>query len=114
MTPEWRCPLNRGFPKESLHKWDRTGCFSLHVATLNSAKMIFYVKINFVRHQHDTERTKTERGRSRRRLFRPFGGSSVRRNKQRGSGVKFPHTLFLRSIVVEMSIYYFLGAVGLL
>ena len=91
VTPEWKCPLNRGFPKERLHKWDRTGCFSLHVATLNSAKLIFCVKINFVRHQHDTERTKTERGRSRRQLFRPFGRSSVRRNKQRGSGVKFPH-----------------------
>ena len=96
VSPEWRCPLNRGFPKERLHKWDRTGCFSLHVATLNSAKLIFCVKINFVRHQHDTERTKTERGRSRRQLFRPFGRSSVRRNKQRGSGVKFPHKSVLK------------------
>ena len=48
------------------------------------------MKINFVRHQHDTERTKTERGRSRRQLFRPFWGSSVWRNEQRGSTVKFP------------------------
>jgi len=64
------------------------------VDTLNSAKLIFYVKINFVRHQHDTERTKTERDRSRRQLFRFLGDSSVGRNKKRGSGVKFPHTLF--------------------
>ena len=33
---------------------------------------------------------KTERGRSRRRLFRHFCGSSIRLNKQRGSSVKFP------------------------
>ena len=37
---------------------------------------------------------KTERGRSRRQQFRPFWGSLVRRNEQRGSAVKFPHTLF--------------------
>jgi len=32
---------------------------------------------------------KTERGRSRRQLFRAFWGSSVRRNEQRGSAVKY-------------------------
>ena len=110
VTPEWKCPLNRGFPKERLHKWDRTGCFSLHVATLNSAKLIFYVKINFARHQHDTERTKTVRGRSRRQLFRPFWGSSLWRNEQRGSAVKFPHILVLPMFLrLVLSILNFLS-----
>ena len=37
---------------------------------------------------------KTERSRSPRQLFRFFWASSVRRNEQRGSDVKSPHTLF--------------------
>ena len=46
--------------------------------------------MNFARHQHNTERTQNIAGRSRSQLFRHFCGSSVRRNKQRGSTVKFP------------------------
>ena len=53
------------------------------------------MKINFARHQYDTERTKNRGGRSRRQLFRPFWGSSLWRNDQRGSAVKFPHILVL-------------------
>ena len=53
------------------------------------------MKINFARHEYDTERTKNRGGRSRRQLFRPFWGSSLWRNEQRGSDVKFPHILVL-------------------
>ena len=38
-----------------------------------------------------------KQGRSRRQLFHPFGDSSVRHNKQRGSALKFPHTPFQSS-----------------
>ena len=38
-----------------------------------------------------------KQGRKRRQLFHPFGDSSVRRNKQRGSASKFPHTPFQSS-----------------
>ena len=44
-----------------------------------------------------TKEPKTEQGRSRRQLFHPFGDSSVRHNKQRGSALKFPHTPFQSS-----------------
>ena len=44
-----------------------------------------------------TKEPKTEQGRSRRQLFHPFGDSSVRHDKQRGSASKFPHTPFQSS-----------------
>ena len=47
--------------------------------TLNSAKLIVLRKINFSRHKDDTDRTQTERGCSRRQLFRHYCGSSALR-----------------------------------
>lgn len=45
-------------------------------------RWLYDMKINFVRNQHNTERT---RGCSCRQLFRRSWGSSVQRNKQRSS-----------------------------
>ena len=56
---------------------------------------LYYVKINFARHQATPKEPKTERSCSRRQLFRHSWGSSVRRNKQRSSAEKYPHTCVL-------------------
>ena len=54
----------------------------------------YYVKINFARHQHDTERTQTERCCGRRQLFRhSCSSSAVRRNKQKSSAENYTLTL---------------------
>ena len=87
--------------------WPRTRKFSQFFKNtagediLNSASRIlqcwsYYVKINSARHQHDTERTQTERDRSHGQLFHPLWGSSVWRNVQRsGSDQKISaHSVF--------------------
>ena len=50
---------------------------------------------------------KTERGRSRKQLFRPFKGSSVRRNERRGSAVKIPaHVMKKKQITTTQRFFH--------
>ena len=98
----WRGEGGRGtLPAELFNRWNQaqknvhkarkillsTCCLLLEFLFQNQTHLflqrwLYNVKINFVRNQHDTERT---RGCSCRQLFHHSWGSSVRRNKQRSS-----------------------------